>query len=98
MLAIFDGSEAPAEFLNGEKAVKYATQAAEKNYDGAVAILAIAYARNGQFDLAVETQEAAIKSLKRTKYSKSKLKQYKFLYALFEQRKAYTAGMKAEAH
>lgn len=95
-LALFFGCRAPAEFLNGRKAVQYAQKAGQKSWYTEEA-LAIACARNGQFDRAVDIQRDVIKSLKRVKnYSDARLDRYKFQYQLYKENKAYTEGMENE--
>ena len=57
-----------ATFRNGRQAVAYAQQAVSKEPEKwfIVTILAAAYARNGEFDKAISTEEKAIRLLKKS--------------------------------
>jgi TPR repeat protein len=79
---------------NGEKAVKFALLAADLENDAAWILdtLACAYAQNGQFDLAVETQEKAYKKARKGKESDQRLKGYQDRLNLFKKKLPWPQG------
>ncbi|NNJ71501.1 MAG: sel1 repeat family protein, partial [Kiritimatiellales bacterium] len=66
LMALFFSTNRNAPLNDGEKAVKFGLKAVELEgeEDWTLDALACAYARNGQFDLAVENQEKALKKAK----------------------------------
>ncbi len=77
---------------DGRKAVGYAQQLLEqdKQDDRYLELLARAYARNGQFDLAVKTQTAAIERVEKTRKDEKDLAEYQKRLALYQNKQPYT--------
>ncbi len=86
-------SSAPDENVwDGAKAIKYAQAALEqdKKNDERFELLARAYARNGQFDLAVKTQKEAIERLQKTRKDEDDLAAYQKRLELYQNEQPYT--------
>lgn len=77
---------------NGELAVKYALIALEqdKKSDERLEMLARAYARNGQFDWAIKTQEKAIQRLQKSRKDEDDLAIYRERLALYQAGRPFT--------
>jgi hypothetical protein len=74
--------------FNGAKAVEYALKSCGESNAGELCILAAAYARNGQFKDAVETQEKAISKLRGDR-KEAYLASFERRLALYEAEKPY---------
>jgi hypothetical protein len=92
-MALFFSSGKPPQFRDGKKAVRFALKVREiEGEEGwLLDTLACAYARDGQFSLAIETQEKAYQLARRDGTSKEGLKGYTERLALFKQGKAWPA-------
>jgi hypothetical protein len=90
-LALFYASSRVVELRDGEKAVKYALLVKKKHGrdDWVMDTLACAYARNGQFDLAVKTQEYAYKKAMKNSWSAKQKQGFHDRLQLFKQGKAW---------
>ncbi len=91
-LAELYSSCSDASVHDGAKAIKYANLllAKEKKSDQYLELLARGYARNGQFDLAVETQEEAIERLQKTRKDEDDLAEYQKRLELYQNEHPYT--------
>jgi tetratricopeptide (TPR) repeat protein len=84
------------KFQNGPKAVEYAERAFSHAYNGAwdcIDTLAVAYARNGNFEKAIEAQNRALQIVERGTPIENdpRIPEFKRKLNLYEQRKPYTA-------
>ena len=92
MLALLFSVNKNAYYHNGELAVKFSPKAVaiEGEEDWLLDTLACAYARNGQYDLAVKTQEKAYaKAKQRGSWPQKELDAYKERLECFRQGKAW---------
>ena len=80
-------------FRNGEKAVKYAEKARSiKEVGWILDTLAAAYAQNGEFSKAVETEKKAIELAKETDSSQDRIDTYTKCLKLYKQNKLYDSS------
>ncbi len=94
-LALIFSTNKNSRFHNGELAVKFALKAVEVEgeEDWLLDTLACAYARNGQFELAVKTEEKAYTKAKlRGSWPQKELDAYKERLECFRQGKAWEKG------
>ncbi len=91
-LSILYSSCSDASIHDGAKAIKYANLLLDKDKksDQYLELLARAYARNGQFDFAVKTQERAIKRLSKSRKDEADLAAYRNRLTLYQSGKAFT--------
>jgi hypothetical protein len=82
------------QLSNGAKAVEHALAAVEieGREDWLLDTLACAYARNGQYELAVKTQREAIELAENGSWSSEQMKGFKKRLELFEQGKPFPSG------
>ncbi len=85
-------SSAQEGLRNGELALKYALIALDKDKksDERIELLARAYARNGQFDLAIKTQEEAIARLMKSRKDEQALAIYQGRLELYRKGEPFT--------